>query len=76
MGCFIEYSLTITSWEEFEILTKEILPRSSSHITKKLLESGIAFLQEELLKEQEVFLISKETDIKLALSSIFESLKI
>lgn len=76
MGYFIEYSLTITSWEEFEILTKEILPRSSSHITKKLLESGIAFLQEELLKEQEVFLISKETDIKLALSSIFESLKI
>lgn len=76
MWYFIEYTCTIKSWEDFEILTQQILPKVSSNITKKLLESWINFLHKELIKEQENFLNSKDVDIKLALSSLFESLKI
>ncbi len=73
---FIEYSKEITSWEEFELFIKEIFPHKPWETTKKLLESAIVFLQEELLEEQNQFNDSKNDDPRWAIQSLYQSVKI
>lgn len=73
---FIEYSKEITCWEEFEIFIKKIFPYKPWDTTKKLLESAILFLQEQLLEEQSEFNNLKTEDSKIAVESLYESLKI
>lgn len=76
IGFFIEYSLDITSWEEFEIFAQEIMPNTFSDVSKRLLEKAIQFLQEELITEEKKFSDFKQADIHLVWVSLFESLKI